>query len=212
MTTGKARPVRPGAGRRRSLRAKRASGFTLIEIMAVILIIGLMSTLLLPAFGAGGGAKLRGQAERVAGFLELARQRAVVTGKPHRVVLDLENGGYSIEWLVTGGSSTEPSEVAGIAPGLGGGPIDLSPPREELAAYQPIPNRFGGRDWLEPGIFFEGVDTPEGWIEQGEVALVFGWDGSSDAAQIVISDPDSRSFDLDIAPLLEIVRIHEETD
>ena len=50
----------------------------------MILIIGLMSTLLLPAFGAGGGAKLRGQAERVAGFLELARQRAVVTGKPHR--------------------------------------------------------------------------------------------------------------------------------
>ena len=54
--------------------------------------------------------------------------------------------------------------------------------------------------------------APEGWIERGEVVVVFQWDGSSDAAQIVISDPDSRSVDLDIAPLLEMVRIREETD
>ena len=30
--------------------------------------------------------------------------------------------------------------------------------------------------------------------------------------QIVISDPDNRSIDLDVAPLLDVVRIHEEVD
>jgi hypothetical protein len=179
--------------------------------MAVVLILGLMMTVFLPAIGAGGGSSLRRQGERVAGSLELARQLAVVTGKPHRVVIDVEGGSYFVEWLVTAaeeeGLEEEPSDSIGEH-----GQVDLTAPLEAIADYYPIPNRFGGRDWLDTGYFFEGVDTPEGWIESGEVVLVFEWDGSSDAAQIVISDPDSRSIDLDIAPLLETVRIREERD
>ena len=38
----------------------------------------------------------------------------------------------------------------------------------------------------------------------------FDWDGSSDATQIVISDPDSRSIDLDVAPILDPVRISDQ--
>jgi prepilin-type N-terminal cleavage/methylation domain-containing protein len=190
-------------------------GFTLIEIMAVILIMGLAMSLLLPAIGAGGGARLRGQAERVGAVLELARQRAVVTGKPHRVLIDLESATYGIEWFVADVADTGPLAAASQhdpLAALAGEVVDLAPPREETAYYQPIPNRFGGSDRLDSGYFFEGVDTPEGWIKRGEVAVVFDWDGSSDAAQIVISDPDSRSIDLDIAPLLEVVRIREEND
>ncbi len=183
--------------------------------MAVILILGLTMSLLLPAIGAGGGARLRGQAERVGAVLELARQRAVVTGKPHRVLIDLEEATYGIEWLVPDPEDAEPlaaSNPDDPLAALQGEIVDLAPPRGAEAYYQPIPNRFGRRDRLDSGYFFEGVDTPEGWIERGEVVVVFQWDGSSDAAQIVISDPDSRSIDLDIAPLLEMVRIREETD
>ena len=191
-TSGRGRQTRP-----------QPRGFTLIEIMAVILIMGLSMSLLLPALGAGGGSRLRGQAERVAGVLELARQRAVVTGKPHRVVIDLETAAYAIEWFVREFELEERQEAATLPdPALAaqaGAQIDLAPPLEDQAYYQPIPNRFGGRARLDTGYFFEGVDTPEGWIERGEVAVVFDWDGSSDAAQIVISDPDGRSVDLDIA-------------
>jgi prepilin-type N-terminal cleavage/methylation domain-containing protein len=190
------------------------SGFTIIEIMAVVLILALTMTLLLPAIGAGGGGALRTQAFGVVGSLELARQRAVTTGKPHRVVIDLENGAYFIEWLVTearaNGENPEPPTEPNAAVGSPDGGIDLTPPRNELAEYFPIPNRFGGPEWLGDGFFFEGVDTPEGWIESGEVFIVFAWDGSSDAAQIVLSDPDNRSIDLDVLPMLDTVRIHEE--
>ena len=31
--------------------------------------------------------------------LELARQRAIVTGIPHRVYIEIEDGAYRIEWL-----------------------------------------------------------------------------------------------------------------
>ena len=184
--------------------------------MAVLLIMGLSMSLLLPAIGAGGGSKLRSQAARVAGVLELARQRAVVTGKPHRVVIDLDKAAYRIEWFITESDAEEQREAASLESpallALDAPTVDLAPPLEDVESYQPIPNRFGGSTQLDPGYFFDGVDTPEGWIERGEVVVVFDWDGSSDAAQIVISDPDSRSVDLDIAPLLETVRIREETD
>ncbi len=195
----------------RTTRANRRGAFTLIEILAVVLILGLLATLLLPAIGAGGGRRLRQQGDRIATTLELARQRAIVTGKPHRVVLDLEKGGFMVEWLVT-----EARAFGGVDDDFGEEElpeIDLSPPREDVLDYYPVPSlTFGGWEFLENGFFFEGVDTTEGWIESGEVYLVFDWDGVTDASQIVISDPDDRSLDLDVAPLLDTVRIHEETD
>lgn len=180
----------------------------------MVVILGLLTTLLLPAIGAGSGRKLREQGNRVAATLELARQRAVVTGKPHRVVFDLEHGTFGVEWLVSearafgGGEEEAAEEPAPAEDAL----VDLAPPLEDERAYYPVPNRLGRMEPLDKGFFFEGVDTSEGWIESGEVYLVFDWDGSTDASQIVISDPDNRSIDLDVAPLLETVRIREEVD
>jgi hypothetical protein len=177
-----------------------------------VAILALMMGLLLPSLSAGGGRSLRKQGDKVAATLELARQRAVITGKPHRVVLDLERGSFGVEWLVSDArangskqSGEEPLADPDAAP-------DLAPPLHDELAYYPIPNKFGAMEPLEAGYFFEGIDTPAGWIEAGEAFVVFGWDGSTDAAQIVISDPDSRSINLDVAPLLETVRIHEEVD
>ena len=196
----------------------RREGFTLIEILAVVLILGLLMTLILPGIGAGGMRSLRKQGDRVAATLELARQRAIVTGKPHRVVIDLERGSFGVEWLVdeaTAGGEEELFDESqgdeideyGTADSL-----DLAPPLEDELAYYPIPNKFGSMEPLETGYFFEGIDTPEGWIEGGEAYVVFEGDGSTDPSQIVISDPDSRSIDLDVEPLLEAVRITEEVD
>lgn len=197
----------------RTIRASKPGGFTLIEILAVILILGLLMSLLLPALGAGGGRQLRQQGDRIAARLELARQRAVVTGKPHRVVLDLEQGAFAVEWLVSEararGSEEEESAPLDDEPFE----LDLSPPTQDVLDYHPIPSAaFGGWAVLDNGYFFEGVDTSEGWIESGEVYVVFDWDGTTDASQIIVSDPDNRSLNLDVAPLLETVRMHEETN
>ena len=184
----------------------------------MVLILGLLMTLLMPAIGAGGGRSLRKQGDKVAATLELARQRAVVTGKVHRVVLDLEKGRFAVEWLVdeaTAYPGEDTDSLGGEAaydPATGEGILDLAPPLENELAYYPIPNKFGSMEPLERGFFFEGIDTPEGWIEKGEAYVVFDWDGSTDASHIVISDPDNRSIDLDVAPLLETVRIVEEAD
>jgi len=195
----------------RTTQANRRGAFSLIEILAVVLILGLLMSLLLPAIGAGGGRRLRQEGDRIAASLELARQRAIVTGKPHRVILDLEKGGFTIEWLVSEARAFEGEEDDSIVEEAE--EIDTSPPTQDVLGYYPIPSAtFGAWEFLEEGYFFEGIDTAEGWIESGEVYIVFDWDGATDASQIVISDPDNRSLDLDIAPLLETVRMHEETD
>jgi type II secretory pathway pseudopilin PulG len=194
----------------------------LIEVLAVVLILGLVMSLLLPAVGAGGSRSLRKQGDRVAATLELARQRAIMTGKPHRVVLDLEAGSFGIDWLVSerqayplegeDAEEEDPEQGLAAASTLPDGTPDLAPPLDDTRDYYPIPNQFGRMEALDRGYFFEGVDTPEGWIETGQAYLVFEWDGESDAAQIVISDPDNRSIQLAVAPLIETVRIREETD
>jgi type II secretion system protein H len=76
-------------------------GFTLIEIMAVVIIIGLMLGLVLPNMSASRAARLRQHAMDVASRVELARERTVVTGTIHRVWLDLEEGRYWVAWYVT---------------------------------------------------------------------------------------------------------------
>jgi prepilin-type N-terminal cleavage/methylation domain-containing protein len=202
--------LRAGADATRPVCTRR--GFTLIEIMAVVLIMGLMMALVLPGLGATSRRELLRQARDLASYLELARQRAVTTGVSHRVLIDLEQGGYFVEWYVNEDGAPGPPARGG-EPELDlddTGPLSLAPPASENFDYRPIPSQSGGERWLKDGFFFEGVDTAEGWFEGGLVAVVFDSDGTADAAQIVISDPDNQSVDLDVAPLLETVRIRVE--
>ena len=202
--------LRTGANAPPAVRTGR--GFTLIEIMAVVVIIGLLMALVLPGLGATSRRELLRQARDLASYLELARQRAVTTGVSHRVLIDLEQGGYFVEWYVNEDGAPSPPARGG-EPELDlddTGPLSLAPPADESFDYRPIPSQSGGERWLKDGFFFEGVDTAEGWFEGGLVAVVFDSDGTADAAQIVISDPDNQSVDLDVAPLLETVRIRVE--
>jgi general secretion pathway protein H len=73
---------------------RRAAGFTLIELLAVVLIIGLIAGIALPNLSLGGGRVAFGEAQRLASVFGYARQRALATGQPHRVVIDLDDEGY----------------------------------------------------------------------------------------------------------------------
>ena len=75
-----------------------------------------------------------------------------------------------------------------------------------------MPNRFGGDDWLPENIFFEGVNTPEGWIDEGSVQIVFQSDGSTDYSEIFLTDTFENRVILEILPLLEVVRVHRDQD
>ena len=75
-------------------RPKPQAGFTLIEVIAVIAIIGMVFAIGIPNLGGNKWNALNNEAELIAQSLRFARQRAVMTGIPHRVLIDLEDGGY----------------------------------------------------------------------------------------------------------------------
>ena len=183
-------------------------GFTLIELMAVVALFALLAGLIAPRVGSLTHRTLRQRAEQMAADLELARQRAVVTGVTHRVLVDLEAGGYRIEWLATEAEAQglEPEPVAPLDL-RGQAPIPLEAPLAELREYRPVPGKLGDFVQLEDSLALAGVETPGGWIDRGEASVEFERDGSAATSSIFVDDEDGRRIVLEVLPLSDAVRI-----
>ena len=204
----------------------RTPGFTLIEMMAVIAIIAMIFALGVPRLSSSRWRALGNAGESIAASLEYARQRAVMTGVPHRVFINLEDGGWRVEWLVREDQALAAvaleSSAAG-APGLAaqpGGkgsddrdaPIDLHPPVADDRDYHPIPNRqLGSFTWLDEQLYFVGLESASGWIEGGNVQIVFEADGTTEHTLLEIADADERHMTLEIEPLLDRIRRRDGT-
>jgi len=70
-------------------------GFTLIEILLVLVIMAVMAAMVVPSFFAASGPSLHDQARRLAQALRLAADEAALTGKPVRWVARAH--GYAFE-------------------------------------------------------------------------------------------------------------------
>lgn len=203
--------------------------------MAVIAILGMIFAIGAPRLGSNSWRALRDEAESIAASLEFARQRAIMTGTPHRLLIDLGEGGYRVEWLatedeafaaitgqapqagaglpLTGGLLGDPGTgAAGTASGGRTEPVSLRPPPRAEREFHPIPNRqLGSFTWLEDALYFVGLESPSGWTEGGEVAIVFEADGTTDFSLLELADVDDNHLTLEIEPLLDRVRRRQGT-
>jgi general secretion pathway protein H len=76
---------------------KTANGFTLLEIMVVMVIAGLMIALVPPLFsGAVSGTKLKGSARDLAIVLRETRSKAIISNTEQLVHLDLKEPRYRV--------------------------------------------------------------------------------------------------------------------
>src|SRR3954463_1194113 len=73
------------------------AGFTLIEIIIVLAIVGLIMSLGVKGFQSLNRSDLRASASHLAGAMRFLFDRASTTGKTHRLVIDLEGGRYWAE-------------------------------------------------------------------------------------------------------------------
>lgn len=183
-------------------------GFTLLELVAVVAIMGMMLYFVVPSIGVTEGARLRAGAREMGAHLELARQRAIMTGKPHRMLIALDEGWYQLEWFVTD-SDEDPNRQA---PAFDlRGPVQMSPHADDIPSYRIVPGGAGRLGWLDEALDFAGVEVDDGWYESGEFQVVFQGDGSSDAARIVVrAEFDEPGLVLEVSPLLDAVRIFDE--
>ena len=207
--------------RAQTSRLSATSGFTLIEIIAVIAIMGMVFAIGIPRLSTSKIRGLRTEAESIAASLEFARQRAIMTGVPHRVLIDLAEGGYRIEWLVDEDRAFQltrdsDDEFSGGESNLAGPDygseqlIDFYPPVRDERDYYPIPSRqLGSFTWLADARYFVGLDSSSGWIESGDVEIVFDADGTTEYALLEIADASDNHLTLEIEPLLDRVRRRE---
>jgi prepilin-type N-terminal cleavage/methylation domain-containing protein len=186
------------------------SGFTLIEMLAVVAIFALMAAFIGPNIGFVSRRALGHEADRLAAHLELARQRSVATAIPHRVYFDLDGHAYRLESLRSegeeGGKAEAPPEPTDL---LSGAPLPLSAPREQERKYQPLPGMLGRFNRLDEDVSFAGLETPESWIEAGDAFVAFERDGTTTYTIVVLDTEDGEALELEILPLADAVRVRD---
>ena len=153
------------------------------------------------------------EAKQLAASLEFARQRSVMTGVPHRVVVDVEEGGYWLEWLVNEAEATGEEELQ-ETPVYELGEwqqVPMAPPRAAERSYHAFPGALGQPALLPETIRIDAIETSGGFLERGLVNIAFERDGTSESAEIVLADESGNIMRLGIAPLADRVRIrHDE--
>ncbi len=191
----------------------RERGFSLIEILAVVAILALLSALVLPNLGLRASSALRDQAERIVAELELARQRSIATRIPHRMWIDLDAGATRVEWLVTEAAALgQPEPAAPAELDLrADAPLPLSPPRAASREFYPLPSALGRLAWLPDDAAFARVETAESWVVRGGVSVTFAADGTTESTAIVLESDGGARLRLEVAPLADAVWIVDET-
>lgn len=86
----------------------KSQGYTLVELITVVIILGILSSLAVPRFFDIGVFEERGFFEEVASALRYAQKIAVGSGCPVRVTITA--GSYSLEQQAASGNRCNPSD------------------------------------------------------------------------------------------------------
>jgi hypothetical protein len=159
--------------------------------------------MVLPSFDFGGSRSVRTAAADLATSVELARERAIMTGRAHAVVIDVERGTWWVEWS----EPLAPPE-ADAAPSGEPAKLDLVPPPLAGEALVPVAGSFGRAHALEDGVVVAGVELDGGVADAGEVELRFDADGATDPAVVLLSNEEGlHGVRVEIEPLADAVLV-----
>lgn len=91
------RPVCPHSGPRCGRRERPGrGGFTILELMVIVVIMGIVATTAIPVMNQSTQARQAASQDEVVRLLEFARSRALASGMPVGVVVDTSNSSLSL--------------------------------------------------------------------------------------------------------------------
>jgi len=181
----------------------QSRGFTLLEILVVVFLIGLMSTLLAPRVSLRSG--LGSATSVLVSELRYTAQRATAAGQVHRLALDLPGQRFRIESRVPKEPELKPLPGS---PGL----LDLKPP-VGLSAFEPIETQQGQwRKLKEEDVFFDSVQVGDQETTDDVAYIGFAGEGGADPAEIRLIDQDGNSQAIRVIAFTGEVRVLEPAD
>jgi prepilin-type N-terminal cleavage/methylation domain-containing protein len=159
----------------------RVGGFTLLELLVVLTIVGVAFSLVLPALGSGlSHWQLQGAVREVATILKFTRNQAVERRMSLQVILDRARGVY---WL-------DNAEA----------PV-LSDPEQAVEK--------GIRLYALPtGVRFGEVTTADPVVEGDRIGIFFFPRGNSTGGEVQLHDPKGRTYWVRVEPLTGRASVH----
>ncbi len=180
-------------------RARARSGFTLIEIMAVVLILLMIAAIVIPRVSLIASQAALDDAKQLAATLDFAREKAIALGRAHRVVLDLDHAQYWIE------AQPPPATTPPILAWAELEELPLVAPRTNtreftaLRGSQPTP--------LDANVHITAVENESSQANEGLAQIAFEPDGATSAAQIWLTAGDDVRVRIEIAALADPTRV-----